>query len=206
MYYEDDITSDMAILPEIRMNVHKISQDMIASMKLKGPMICKPDSVDPVHNETELELVTSDGDDELPALKVESEAKEGEDDDAVTEASDSDNEAKTTNRSDRMVCMPKKYDGFEMTTAEIWLLQLEASLDLKSELSLIGATGAGFNHMSELHVMNNKQAMHLLMLRSGKSKWTMSMSSAKEQCVGGSTNVDHATQDQDSQVCLGNET
>ena len=33
------------------------------------------------------------------------------------------------------------------------------SLDLKSELSLIGATGAGFNHTSELHVMNYKQEM-----------------------------------------------
>ena len=55
--------------------------------------------------------------------------------------------------------MPKKYDGFEMTAAKIWLLQLEASLDLKSELSLIGATGVGFNHTYELHMMNYKQAM-----------------------------------------------
>ena len=31
--------------------------------------------------------------------------------------------------------MPKKYDVFEMAAAEIRLLQLEASLDLKSELS-----------------------------------------------------------------------
>ena len=90
---------------------------------------------------------------------MESEAREGEDDDVVTEASDSDNEAKTTTRSGIMVCMCKKYDGFEMTAAEIWLLQLEVSLDLKSGLSLIGATGAGFNHTSELHAMNYKQAM-----------------------------------------------
>ena len=58
-----------------------------------------------------------------------------------------------------MVHMPKKFDGFEMTAAEIRLLQLEASLDLKSELSLIRATGAGFNHTSELHMMNYKQAI-----------------------------------------------
>ena len=55
--------------------------------------------------------------------------------------------------------MPKKYDGFEMTKAEIRLLQVEASLDLVSELSLIGATGTGFKNTSDLHVMNYKQAM-----------------------------------------------
>ena len=41
MYYQDDITANMAMLPEIRMNVHKILQGMIASMKLEGPMIRK---------------------------------------------------------------------------------------------------------------------------------------------------------------------
>jgi hypothetical protein len=55
--------------------------------------------------------------------------------------------------------MPKKYDVFEMTVARICFMQLEASLDLKSELSLIGATGVGFVDMSELHVMNYKQSM-----------------------------------------------
>ena len=39
------------------------------------------------------------------------------------------------------------------------LLQVEASLDLESELSLIGATGTGFKNTSDLHVMNYKQAM-----------------------------------------------
>ena len=82
---------DMAILPEIRMKVHKISQDMIASMKLEGHMIREFGGADPVHNETELEPVTNDGDNKLPALKVESEAREDEDDNAVTEASDSNN-------------------------------------------------------------------------------------------------------------------
>jgi hypothetical protein len=119
----------MAILPDIPMNVHKISQDMIASM-IEGPTIRESGGADPVHNETELESVTSDGGNELPAFKVKSEAREGEDDDAVTEASDSDNEAKMTTRSGQTVRMPKKYDGFEMTAADIWLLQFEASLDL----------------------------------------------------------------------------
>ncbi len=58
-----------------------------------------------------------------------------------------------------MVHMPKKCDGFEMMATEIWLIELEESLDLKSELSIIGATGAGFNHTSELNVMNYKHAM-----------------------------------------------
>ena len=96
MYYQDDVTADMATLLEIHMNVHEISQDMIASMKLEGHMIRELGGVDPVHNETELESVTSDSDNELPALKVESEAREGEDDDAVTEASNSNNEATMT--------------------------------------------------------------------------------------------------------------
>ena len=95
MYYQEDVTADMVMLPEIRIKVHKISQDMIASMQLEGPMICESGGVDPVHDDTELELVTSnEGNNGLPALKVESEAREGEDDDAVTEASDSDTEAK----------------------------------------------------------------------------------------------------------------
>ena len=53
MYYQDDVTADMAMLLEICMNVHEISQDMIASMKLEGPM-CKSGGVDLVHDETEL--------------------------------------------------------------------------------------------------------------------------------------------------------
>jgi hypothetical protein len=116
--------------------------------------------VDLVNDDTELDSVKSDnGDDYLPELKVESEAREDEDNDAVTKTSDSDTEVKKTTRSGRLVHMTKKYDGFEITTMEICLLQLEASLDLKSELSLVGATGVGFNHTSKLHVMNYKQAM-----------------------------------------------
>jgi hypothetical protein len=46
-----------------------------------------------------------------------------------------------------------------MTAAEIQLLQLEVSVDLKPKLSLIGATGVEFNHTSELHIMNYRQAM-----------------------------------------------
>ncbi len=46
-----------------------------------------------------------------------------------------------------------------MTAAEIQLMQVEASLDLAPELSLIGATGTRFKNMSDVHVMNFKQAM-----------------------------------------------
>lgn len=46
---------------------------MIASMKHEGPNKCKPGRVDPVNDETELELVThDDGDDNLLGLKVDS--------------------------------------------------------------------------------------------------------------------------------------
>ena len=55
MYYQDDVTVDMAMLPEICMNVYKILKDMIESMKVEGPVKCKPDGVDLVHDESELE-------------------------------------------------------------------------------------------------------------------------------------------------------
>ena len=38
-------------------------------------------------------------------------------------------------------------------------MQIEGSLDLAPELSQIGTTGRGFKNMSDLHVMNYKQAM-----------------------------------------------
>ena len=87
--------------------------------------------------------------------------------------------AKLTTRSGRMVCMPKKYDGFEITAAEIRIMQLEASLDLKSEQSLIGATGVGFNHMSELHVMNYKQAM----ASADAAEWQLEVGKEHERMV-----------------------
>ena len=153
MYYQDNVTSDMAMLPEVKMSVHEISQDTIASMKLEGAQMREPGGIDPVHDETELESYTDDN----QPVKLESDAREGDDeDDAVTEASDSDDKPAVKTCSVRM---PKKYDGFEMTAAEIRLLQVEASLDLGLELSLIGATGTRFKNTSDLHVMNYKQAM-----------------------------------------------
>ena len=120
----------------------------------------EPGGVDPFHDDTKLELVSSDnGDDNQPEKKLESEASVGEDDDAVTEALDSDTEPERKTRSGCMVHRPKKYDGLEMPTANIWLMQLEQSLDIKSELSLIGMAGEGFMQMSELLVVNYKQAM-----------------------------------------------
>ena len=58
-----------------------------------------------------------------------------------------------------MVNMPKKYDSFEMAVAEMRLMQVESSLDIKSELLLIGTTGVEFTHTSELHDMNYTSVM-----------------------------------------------
>ena len=60
-----------------------------------------------------------DGNDKLPRLKVESYAWDDDDDDAVTDASDSYTKPAMKNRSGRIIHMPKKYDGIEMTAAEI---------------------------------------------------------------------------------------
>ena len=47
-------------------------------MKLESTTKCKAGSIDPVHDETELELATNnDSDKNLPGLRVESEAREG---------------------------------------------------------------------------------------------------------------------------------
>lgn len=51
---------DMAMLPEIQTNIHKISKDTIDSMPLDGQNIHKPGEVDLVNEETELASSTSD--------------------------------------------------------------------------------------------------------------------------------------------------
>lgn len=96
----------------------------------------------------ELESLAIDNcDNELPGLKVESEAREDENDDTVTEA------------SSRVVHMPKKHDRFTMTAAEISFMQIKANLIFTLKLSLIGTTGMALKNMSDLHVMNYNQAM-----------------------------------------------
>jgi hypothetical protein len=51
---------------------------------------------------------------------MESYVREGEnDDDTVMEASDYDHELELKTRSGSFMCMPKKYEGFEMTIAGI---------------------------------------------------------------------------------------
>lgn len=66
-------TVDMAMLPEIQTNIHKISKNTIDSMPLDGQNIHKPSEVNPVNEETELESITSDiiSNHNLPELKVE---------------------------------------------------------------------------------------------------------------------------------------
>ena len=88
-------------------------------MKLEGTYKKEPGGDHPVQDETELESYT----DNNQPVKVESNAREDDDDDnAVTEASDSDDEPVVKTRSGRAVCVPKKYDEFEMTQC---LLQLQ---------------------------------------------------------------------------------
>lgn len=114
MYYQDDNIANMT------MNVYEISKGKIEAMRLDGLTVHEPGRVDLVHDETEVESATSDDEDgELSNLKVESEAREGENDDAVTEASDSNTEQVSKTYSGRVVHMPEKYDGFKMTAAEI---------------------------------------------------------------------------------------
>ena len=39
MYYQDDVTVDMAMLPEVCLNVYEISKGTIEAMKLDGPTV-----------------------------------------------------------------------------------------------------------------------------------------------------------------------
>ena len=120
MYNQDDVSTDMAMLPEVCMNVYEISKGMIEAMKLNGPTVHEPGRVYLVHDETEVESEASDDEDDvLSDLKVESVAREGDYDDAVTKASDSITEQVPKTCSRRVVHMCKKYDGFERTAAEI---------------------------------------------------------------------------------------
>lgn len=120
MYYQDDITANMAMLPEVCMNVYEIPNYIIAAMKLDGIKTGEAGRVDPVHDETEVEpIVSDDNNDVLPDLKVESEARAGGDDDVVTEASDCYTKQVPKTQSGRVDHMPKRYDGFKMTAVEI---------------------------------------------------------------------------------------
>ena len=56
--------------------------------------------------------------------------------------------------------MPGHFAGFEMSATKLRLMQVELDNNNKtSDIALIGATGKGFAHTSELHVMNYKQAV-----------------------------------------------
>lgn len=94
----------------------QISMDSIASKRLDGDGKHELGGFDPVHNDKELEsMVGGDGDDTVPALKIESETREGEDDDAVMEASDLDTEPEQRkNKNGEEVCMPKRYDSYDI--------------------------------------------------------------------------------------------
>jgi hypothetical protein len=156
MYYQDIIGNDIAILPDIRITVPELSNE--------DTMVLPRGGVDPVSDESDIEneLASLTCDDVKLEQDSKLEAREGIDDDTVnTEASNSESSKQSVvkTRSGRQVKFPRKYDGFEMTAAEIRLIQLEQMNETTSEVSLIGATGEGFSHTTELHVMNYKQAM-----------------------------------------------
>ena len=115
--------------------------------------------------------IRDDGKPKQHGIKSEdSEAREGEDDTVSvnTEASESSNEteAQYQTKSGRGVRQPTQLTttklgkwGMGVSAAKIWLMQAYQLNDDADEVHLIGATGEGFTHTTELHVMNYKQAM-----------------------------------------------
>lgn len=123
----------------------------------------------------ELELATSDkGNNILSEWKVKLEAGEGGNNNAVMAAPDSNYKLEMKSSNIILVPMPKKNDGFEMMVAEIGLIQLEYCLDLKSELSFIGATEPRLTHTSEIQILNYKQVMASAIWQSGRLNLTRS--------------------------------
>lgn len=152
MYYQDAVHADVAMLLEVCMAVHEISKDTIAMMMQGVTNTRESCRVDPVHDIDEVEV----------ASKLESKAREGEVDDEVTEASNSkEDEKPACTRSEKVLQIPKKYDDFKMTAAEICLLQAETSLDMSHEVVLVGAAGMGFTSTADLHIMTYNEAMKL---------------------------------------------
>lgn len=98
-------------------DVYEISKDAIESLKVDRHVKQDPGRADLVHDDMELEFLAIDNHgNELPGLMVESEAREHENDDTVTEA------------SSRVVHMPNKHDRFKLTAAEISFKQIKPNL------------------------------------------------------------------------------
>jgi hypothetical protein len=179
MYYQDNISAETAMLPEIRVEMEELTAAEEAVLASKPNKSRQAGGIDPVLDETEVEnelaslteasVKTESGD---GAADIKIEAKEGDDDSVMTEASadssKSNNQTagRTTTRYGREVKPPVQLRAEKLgkwtAAAEIRLMQAEQAVhedDVKAEISLIGATGEGFSHTSELKVMNYKQAM-----------------------------------------------
>jgi hypothetical protein len=176
MYYQDNISAETAMLPEIRVEMEELTAAEEAVLASKPNESRQAGGIDPVLDETEVEnelaslteasVKTESGD---GAADIKIEAKEGDDDSVVTEASadldKSNNQTAGRTRYGREVKAPVQLTAEKLgkwSAAEIRLMQAEQAVhkdDVRAEISLIGATGEGFSHTSELQVMNYKQAM-----------------------------------------------
>lgn len=182
MYYQDKISAETAMLPEIRVEMEELTAAEEAVLASKPNELRQAGGIDPVLDETEVEnelaslteesVKTESGDGKADIKSEFDEAKEGDDESVVTEASADSSKSNnqtaaggTTTRFGRQVKAPVQLTAEklgEWAAAEIRLMQAEQAVhedDVKAEITLIGATGEGFSHTSELQVMNYKQAM-----------------------------------------------
>jgi hypothetical protein len=182
MYYQDKISAETAMLPEIRVEMEELTAAEEAVLASKPNELRQAGGIDPVLDETEVEnelaslteesVKTESGDGKADIKSEFDEAKEGDDESVVTEASADSNKSNnqtaaggTTTRFGRQVKAPVQLTAEklgEWAAAEIRLMQAEQAVhedDVEAEITLIGATGEGFSHTSELQVMNYKQAM-----------------------------------------------
>ena len=196
MYYQSDVDDDVAMMPEIKMELSSVPADIVDEVRAATAKR-EAGGVDPVTDETEVENEfaeifkkeedeESQTDSENNEESVKSETREGEDEDSIdtnlTEISELEEEKYVT-RYGRVVQPRDFYTDTsmlkEVTAADLRLKQAGRDHDLKSELALIGATGEGFTHTTELHVMNYKQAM------SGKDaeEWQVEVDKEHERMV-----------------------
>ena len=172
MFYQYEIDGDIAMLPDIRVELSELTASDAVVLS-NGKEVREAGGVDPVANEDEIENeLKSLADESIKSeatMKAETnsvksnEAREGDDESVVTEASKDSDEGEEkgyVTRFGRVVKAPVLYPASEMTAAEVRLLQAELMHDDNEfETALIGATGEGFSHTTELRVMNYKQAM-----------------------------------------------
>ena len=189
-FYQDEINGEAALLPEIRVDYPELS--------IEDPLIAAADNgkresggVDPVHDEDDVENeLASLTESREPANSVASvgEAREGDDDTEVTEASNDsasskEREVEIKTKSGRVTKKPfwmtNKNIPFDVSAAELRLLQAEQMHEDDGEIALVGATGVGFSHTSELKVMNYKEAMN----SDSAAKWQVEVDKEHKRMV-----------------------